>query len=45
MKVYQAVLAIIRYRPKLWSLNLLSMLVLIVGWALPGLLTRGFSTC
>ncbi len=42
MKVYQAVLAIIRFRPKLWTFNLISMLVLIIGWALPGLLTREF---
>jgi len=31
MKTYQAILSIIRYRPKLWTVNLLSMMVLVIG--------------
>lgn len=42
MKVYQAVLSVIRYRPKLWTINLIAMMVLIVGWQIPGLVTREF---
>jgi ATP-binding cassette subfamily B protein len=42
MKTYQAILSMIRYRPKLWTVNLLSMLILMLGWQLPGLVTREF---
>ncbi len=42
MKTYQVILSIIRYRPKLWTVNLLSMMVLVIGWQIPGLLTREF---
>jgi ATP-binding cassette subfamily B protein len=42
MKPYQATYRIIRYRPKLWLINLASMMILVIGWQLPGLITRAF---
>lgn len=42
MKTYEAILSIIRYRPRLWLGNLGSMMILMVGWLAPGLLTREF---
>jgi len=42
MKTYYAIYRVIRYRPKLWLLNLASMMVLMMGWLIPGLLTREF---
>jgi len=42
MKTYQAIVRIIRYRPKLWAINLGAMMVLVIGWQVPGLVTREF---
>ena len=42
MKPYQATYRLIRYRPKLWLINLGSMMILVLGWQLPGLITRAF---
>ncbi len=42
MKPYQATYRLIRYRPKLWLVNLASMMILVIGWQLPGLITRAY---
>ena len=42
MKTYEAIFGVIRYRPKLWLVNLASMMILMAGWLIPGLLTREF---
>jgi ATP-binding cassette subfamily B protein len=42
MKPYQATYRLIRYRPKLWLINLGSMMILVLGWQLPGLITRAY---
>ena len=42
MKTYEAIYSVIRYRPKLWLVNLASMMILMAGWLIPGLLTREF---
>jgi ATP-binding cassette subfamily B protein len=42
MKPYQATYRLIRYRPKLWLINLASMMILVIGWQVPGLITRAF---
>ena len=42
MKPYQAIVSIIRYRRKMWLLNLASMMILVIGWQVPGLVTREF---
>lgn len=42
MKPYQATYRLIRYRPKLWLINLASMMILVIGWQLPGLITRAY---
>ena len=42
MKTYQIIGETIRQRPKLWVVNLLSMLMLMAGWTVPGLVAREF---
>lgn len=42
MKPYQATYRLIRYRPKLWLINLAAMMILVLGWQLPGLITRAY---
>lgn len=42
MKTSYAIGSLIRYRWKLWAVNLASMLLLIVGWWVPGLISREF---
>ena len=42
MKTYQVIGETIRQRPKLWVVNLLSMLMLMAGWTIPGLVAREF---
>ncbi len=42
MKTYQIIAAIIWQRRTVWGLNLLSMLILMVGWIVPGFVARAF---
>ena len=42
MKTYQIVGSIIWQRRKVWGINLLSMLILIAGWTVPGFVARAF---
>jgi ATP-binding cassette subfamily B protein len=42
MKTYQAIFSLIRYRKKIWLVNLAALLVLYAGWWLPGLIGREF---
>ena len=42
MKTYQAIFSLIRYRKRIWLLNLIALLTLYAGWWLPGLIGREF---
>ncbi len=42
MKTYQYVLGAIRFRPWLYALNSFSMIVIVLGWLVPGLIVREF---
>ena len=42
MKTSYAILSLIRYRWKLWTVNLAAMILLIVGWWVPGIISREF---
>jgi ATP-binding cassette subfamily B protein len=42
LPTWQIILSMIRYRPRLWTVNLISMMVLVLFWQAPALLTREF---
>ena len=42
LPTWQIILSMIRYRPWLWTINLISMMVLVLFWQAPALLMREF---
>ncbi|MFN2110091.1 MAG: ABC transporter ATP-binding protein [Anaerolineae bacterium] len=42
LPTWRVIIDMIRYRWKLWGMNLLSMLVLTAGWQIPGFIMRDF---
>ncbi|MBC7869559.1 MAG: ABC transporter ATP-binding protein [Chitinophagaceae bacterium] len=42
MKTYDFIFRTIRYRPVLWTVNLIALITIVLGWQVPGLLAREF---
>ena len=42
---WKVILKMVQYRPRLWLGNLMSMLLLMVVFQVPGLVMRAFLTC